>query len=179
VFTQTTIVLRENPIKGNLDFEHLLKIHKYVFSELYDWAGELRTVNIAKGNQFCNYEHLQMYTDGIFKKLKEEKCLLGVSALDMPVRLTYYLSEINVLHPFREGNGRAQRIFIEYLAQAAGFYVDFSTVDSKEMIEASALSFGKEYGVMTAMFERILSSVSPQEQQMFRKKLGLKQQERN
>lgn len=89
--------------------------------------------------------------------------------------MTYYLSEINVLHPFREGNGRAQRVFIEYLAQCAGFYVDFSQVDSKEMIEASALSFAREYGMMTEMFRRILSPITSQEQQAFRKKLGIDQ----
>jgi cell filamentation protein len=82
----------------------------------------------------------------------------------MPERLAYYLSEINVVHPFREGNGRTQRVFIEYLAQHAGFQVDFSQVSSHEMIEASVQSFFSKYGMMTEMFERILSSISVQEQ---------------
>ena len=88
------------------------------------------------------------------------------------------MSEINVLHPFREGNGRMQRIFIEYLAQHVGFYVDFSQVSSKEMVEASALSFAREYRTMTEMFRNILSTITPQEQQAFRKKIGMDQRAR-
>ena len=96
----------------------------------------------------------------------------------MPDRLTYYLSEINVLHPFREGNGRTQRAFIEYLAQSAGYGVDLSDVSPDEMLEASVLSFDKDYGRMTAMFKRITFPITPQEQQAFRKKLGIDRAER-
>ena len=103
--------------------------------------------------------------------ITDEKALS--TADEMPVRLTYYFSEINVLHPFREGNGRTQRVFIEYLAQCDGYYVDFSDVSSKEMIEASTLSFDKDYGKMVEMFRRILSPITPQEQQAFHKKMGV------
>ena len=67
------------------------------------------------------------------------------------------MSEINVLHPFREGNGRAQRLFIEYLADHAGYKVDFSDVTADEMIIASAESFARDYDKINAMFERITS----------------------
>lgn len=165
--------LKDKPVRGKFDLKHLRDIHHAIFHDIFAWAGQLRTVNIAKGNQFCLSQHLESYADGIFNKLKDENWLLGKSGHEMPERLTYYLSEINVLHPFREGNGRAQRVFIEYLAQCAGFYVDFSQVDSKEMIEASALSFAREYGMMTEMFRRILSPITSQEQQAFRKKLSI------
>ena len=150
----------EYPVKGKLDLKHLCAIHRAVFADIYDWAGELRTVNIAKGNQFCNYLYLSDYADRVFGQLKDERYLVKLSPSEIPKRLAYYLSEINVLHPFREGNGRAQRIFIEYLAQRAGYHVDFSQVDSKEMIEASALSFAKEYDSMIQMFQRIISPIS-------------------
>jgi cell filamentation protein len=144
-------------LKGKLDFDHLCAIHRHVFQDVYPWAGELRNVNIAKGNQFCLWQHLQSYAAAVFDELKTERYLLDTRAEAMPERLAYYLSEINVLHPFREGNGRAQRVFIEYLAQGSGFHVDFSGVTSKEMIEASALSFAREYNKMIAMFQRIVS----------------------
>jgi len=165
--------IREKPIRGTFGFKHLRDIHRAIFRDIYPWAGGLRTVDISKGNQFCLCQHLETYGGSVFAKLKAEKFLSGNTADEMPERLTYYLSEINVLHPFREGNGRAQRVFIEYLAQTAGFYVDFSLVDSKEMIEASALSFGKEYGMMTDMFRRIVSPITEQERQTFRKKIGI------
>jgi cell filamentation protein len=165
--------IKDNPIKGKFDLKHLLKVHKYLFCDIYDWAGELRTVNIAKGNQFCNYLHLETYANGVFTKLKAEKLLAGVAPDAIPERLTYYLSEINVLHPFRDGNGRVQRVFIEYLAQAAGWYVSFADVSDYEMIEASALAFATEYDMMTAMFRRITTPITPEERKAFRIKIGL------
>ena len=122
--------------------------------------------------------HLETYAGNLFAELKSDKFLIGITANEMPERLTYYLSEINVLHPFRDGNGRSQRVFIEYLAKCAGYYVDFSNVSGKEMIEASALSFCKEYDMMTDMFKRIISDITPQEQQIFRKQIGIATRER-
>lgn len=74
---------------------------------------------------------------------------------EVPLRLAYYLSEINVLHPFREGNGRTQRLFIDYLAENAGYSVDFSQVTDKQMIEASAASFLCDYNKMNEIFTAI------------------------
>ena len=165
--------MKDKPIKGKLDFKHLRNIHKAIFGDVFAWAGKLRTVNIAKGNQFCLFQHLETYANTIFNELKTEKYLVGITADKIPERLTYYLSEINVLHPFRDGNGRAQRVFIEYLARSAGYYVDFSDVSGREMIEASALSFCKEYEMMTNMFNRIVSKTNMQEQRVFRKLIGM------
>jgi len=169
--------LKDNPVCGKFNLKHLRDIHRAIFGDIFAWAGNLRTVDISKGNQFCLCRHLETYSDGIFAKLKADKFLSEVKAEEMPERLTFYLSEINVLHPFRDGNGRAQRVFIEYLAQSAGFYVDFSTVDGREMIEASALSFACEYEMMNDMFKRIISSITLRERQIFREKIGLNRHE--
>jgi cell filamentation protein len=172
--TAATIAgITDKPVRGRLDFKHLCDIHRTIFRNLCDWAGKPRTVNISKGNPFCMSHAIPGYAEDIFFKLGSEGFLLGKSAEEMPERLTYYLSEINVLHPFREGNGRTQRTFIEYLAGGAGYRVDFGDVSPREMIEASVLSFDKDYGKMTAMFERITSPISPGEQQAFRKKIGI------
>lgn len=144
---------KQNPIKGHFDLAHLQEIHRFLFEDIYAWAGELRHVNIAKGNQFCLSQHLVRYAENLFQQLKEEKYLKHCN--NVPHRLAYYLSEINVLHPFREGNGRTQRLFIEYLAANAGYHVDFSNVTAKEMIVASAESFACNYDKMNKMFERI------------------------
>jgi len=104
---------------------------------------------------FCNYEFIEANADLLFKKLENEKYLKYTSKDEIPLRLAYYLSEINVLHPFREGNGRAQRLFIEYLAENAGYSVDFSQVTDKQMIEASAASFLRDYTKMDEIFNAI------------------------
>jgi len=144
-----------NVIKGNFDLLHLRQIHKYIFSDIYEWAGEIRWVNIAKGNMFCNYKFIEQNADQLFAMLKKENYLKNVSADEMPIRLAYYFGEINVLHPFREGNGRTQRLLIEYLAKNAGYSVDFSKVTDKQMIEASAASFSDDYTKMSALFIKI------------------------
>lgn len=151
------------PIKGKFDMKHLQKIHRYVFGDVYEWAGKLRHVDIAKGNQFCLAMNLDTYGSNLFKKLEQEHYLIN-STENIPHRLAYYLSEINVLHPFREGNGRAQRLFIEYLASVAGYRVDFSQVNAEEMIVASADSFACDYESMNHMFERITTPISKDEQ---------------
>ncbi len=142
-------------IKGEFDLLHLKKIHVYIFGDIYEWAGESRWVNIAKGNMFCNYEFIESNADSLFDKLKKENYLKDADKDEIPLRLAHYLSEINVLHPFREGNGRAQRLFIEYLAENAGYSVDFSQVTDKQMIEASAASFLCDYDKMNEIFTEI------------------------
>ena len=102
------------PIKGTFDLTHLQAIHHFLFSDIYEWAGQLRHVNIAKGNQFCLAMHLNTYAQKLFSGLRKENYLTDCP--NIAHRLAFYLSELNVLHPFREGSGRTQRLFIEYLA---------------------------------------------------------------
>lgn len=152
-----------NIIKGNFDLFHLRKIHKYIFGDIYEWAGEIRWVNISKGNMFCNYEYIESNADSLFSKLKKENYLKDASKNEVPFRLSHYLSEINVIHPFREGNGRAQRLFIEYLAQNAGYSVDFSEITNKQMVEASNDSFLCDYTKMNEIFNEITHPVPENE----------------
>ena len=77
---------------------------------------KVRTVDIAKGNMFCNVRFISSQADVIFSGLKEEHYLAGLDEDMFIKRLAYYFSEINALHPFREGNGRSQREFIRSLA---------------------------------------------------------------
>lgn len=147
--------LKMDPIVGGFDLVYLQAIHKAIFFDIYPWAGQLRTVNIAKGNPFCNSRFLQDYSNEVFGQLKKENFLLDTPAEEIPERLSYYLSEINSIHPFREGNGRAQRVFIEQLAQSVGYHVDFSQVTAEEMIEASKCAFDCAYELMDELFRRI------------------------
>lgn len=152
-----------HPIYGAFDFDHLRRIHRFIFGDIYTWAGKDRTVNIAKGNQFCLSHNIEMMASSVFGNLKKENYLIRSD--NVPIRLAYYLSEINVLHPFREGNGRAQRLFIEYLANVGGYDVDYSLVSPREMIIASAESFACEYGKINSMFERITKPIPAKEQE--------------
>lgn len=167
ITTMRVSQIKENPCKGNFDLKHLQAIHKFIFRDVYEWAGQIRTVNIAKGNQFCNCMYIESGSQPIFDKLKREDFLIGTSTDTICDKLSYYLSEINVIHPFREGNGRAQRAFIESLAHVAGYHVDFTAISSKEMIEASALAFSCDYNKMDSIFQRITSPISVEEQEEY------------
>lgn len=152
-----------NRIEGDFDLTHLRRIHRYIFGDIYDWAGDLRWVDISKGNVFCKYEYIEQNADKLFAELKGEHYLKKVPALEIPRRLAYYLGEINVLHPFREGNGRTQRLFIEYLAEDAGYSVDFSDITDREMIEASADAFACNHEKMNALFARITTTIKQED----------------
>lgn len=165
--------IKINPIRGNFDLLHLQDIHRHIFKDIYDWAGELRTVNISKGTHFYNSMFIVDGAETIFSELKKENYLIGLSEDKIHERLGYYLGEINILHPFREGNGRCQRIMIEYLAQVAGYDIDFSKVTSSEMIEACINSFNCNYTKMTEMFQRITISIGDKELGDFINKISL------
>lgn len=144
--------LIDKPVQGEFDFQHLKLIHRYIFQDVYDWAGEIRKVDIAKGNMFCNARFIESQASEIFKNLKEENYLQGLSEKEGAIRMAYYFSEINALHPFREGNGRSQREFIRTLALNMGYVINFAKVSKEEMISASQDSFLCNYGKMEQLF---------------------------
>lgn len=96
--------LVENPIQGKFDLKHLMKIHGYIFQDIYSWAGKIRRVDIAKGNMFCKVQFIETMATDIFNKLKKDDYLQNLTKEEMVKKLSYYFSEINALHPFREGN---------------------------------------------------------------------------
>lgn len=158
------LFLKKNMVKGNFDLKHLQKIHFAIFSDIYNWAGQFRTVDISKGNVFCRSIYLESCANDIFRHLKKDNYLLKFKRTEIPHKLAYYLGEINVIHPFREGNGRTQRLFIEYLAGINGFNIDFSSVTAHDMIEASALAFGGNYVKLNELLDEITDIIPYQEQ---------------
>lgn len=132
-----TLELELNPVRGNLDFEHLKKIHEYLFQDLYEWAGEIRTVNIAKNNLFCLTQYIDSYANDIFSRIQRNNYLADLNTSQKLSELIEIFGDINALHCFREGNGRSQREFIESLAKVNGIDLNLSLVEKNEMIIAS------------------------------------------
>lgn len=148
----------DKPIKGNFDFAHLQAIHRYIFQDVYEWAGKVRKVDIAKGNMFCNVMFIESQAEEIFGKLKKDNYLAGLDRNIFVKKLAYYFSEINALHPFREGNGRSQREFIRSLALKNGYVINFSEIPEEEMLKASQESFLCDYNAMEELFDRCVRS---------------------
>ena len=113
------ILLRESPVRPSYDLPHLREIHRRIFGDIYDWAGQVRTVAIAKGSLFCLPQYIEPAAAEIFGHLGKEDFLRHLARKEFLDRLTCYLGEVNAIHPFREGNGRAQRAFFEQLASEA------------------------------------------------------------
>lgn len=151
--------LLDKPIDGNFNLKHLKDIHKYIFQDIYDWAGEIRTVNIAKGTMFCNVRFITNQAEEIFSKLSDEKYLIGMNQEIFIKRVAYFFSEINALHPFREGNGRTQREFIRSLALKNGYLIHFDRTTSDEMLSASKKSFLCDYSEMEYIFSKCIQKI--------------------
>lgn len=148
--------LVNKPIQGNFDLKHLQSIHKYIFQDIYDWAGKIRKVDIAKGNMFCNVKFIESQAAEIFEKLKNENYLQNLREEETVSRMAYYFSEINALHPFREGNGRSQREFIRTLSLHNGYVINFANASKEEMLKASEASFLCDYRKMEQLFAKCI-----------------------
>jgi len=133
--------LRKNKQIGKFDINHFVGIHKYLFEDIYPFAGKLRTENIAKGFfSFAEWQYIEEELTRILEKLKEQDYLKNDSREELVKDLAYYLSELNVLHPFREGNGRTIREFIRELAYVNGYILDLTKAKVSEILEASKIS---------------------------------------
>ena len=136
------VELDASPLNGNFDAAHLRAIHRHIFQDIYRWAGEYRTVNISKGGQFFGAAVFAgQALDAALQGLPGEGYLAGVDSRTFARRAALYMSEINAIHPFRDGNGRAQREFIRQLGLGAGFALDWGAVTAEEMMAASVESF--------------------------------------
>lgn len=135
------LALRKKGIIGNFDTQHLIDIHTYLFEDIYPFAGKFRNENIAKGVfRFAEFEYIEPELERLLNELKSENYLEGLSKEDLTQRLAYYLSELNVLHPFREGNGRTIREFIRELALENGYVLNLSNVSPSDFLKASIKS---------------------------------------
>jgi cell filamentation protein len=150
--------LVKNGVTGDFSLQHLCSIHKQLFQDIYTWAGKTRTVDISKGTVFCLVQFIDLQFDDLYRKLKKENFLKDIAdKQEMSVRLAYYLGELNMIHPFREGNGRAQRIYIEQLCLNNGkFEIDFTEITKEEMIAASVQSANENNDLLEKLLFRCL-----------------------
>lgn len=133
--------LRQNKMIGKFDLPHFVAIHKYIFEDLYPFAGLFRTENIAKGNfSFAEWNYIENELNRILNELKEENYLKELDKNNLAKRLAYYMSELNVLHPFREGNGRTIREFIRQLAYKNKYILDLRKINPKDLLNGTIKS---------------------------------------
>lgn len=123
--------IAEKPLQGNYDFKHLCEIHRWIFQDLYDWAGQTRVINIEKPEpvlggisiEYSEVQDIETTASSVLSKMKTvnwEAMTLNVKA----ETLSKYMAELWKVHPFRDGNTRAVVTFFCQFANVKGFALD-------------------------------------------------------
>jgi len=146
------------PLIGEFDFDALCKIHKIIFEDIYEWAGQIRRGDfLSKGNSiFCRGRYIIENARIIFGKIVNENNLLGLNKSEFIKKIAYYMGEINALHPFREGNGRTAREFFRQLSLNAKYTLDFSKLRKEELLTADIDAFNGRYDKLINILEKVI-----------------------
>ena len=132
-------------------FDFYCSLHRDLFQDLYDWAGELRTINLSKkGTNFYHTDELLQYGEAKFQYLASEHDFQGLPKTELAEKIADFYHEINMLHPFREGNGRTQRLFFTLLIRRCGYSIDFANCDMDELMMATIYA---AQGIQTYLVE--------------------------
>ena len=141
---ETTITLTKtteyflNPLFSTFDVQHYRNIHKYLFGDIYEWAGEYRNVDMSKkGTSFAKAESIDELMSKCFARLQAKNCFQGLSFNDFIDSIVDFYCVTNMIHPFREGNGRTQRLFLTQLINLNNYSIDFSKIDTDELMIAT------------------------------------------
>ena len=119
-------------------------IHRYIFANIYDWAGEYRFVATGRTGPFCKPEYIATEMDRRFAAIRSENDLRGLSIETFAARAAEHANELNAIHPFLDGNGRTLRAFLEILAERAGYELDIVRITPAAWNDASARGFHKQ-----------------------------------
>ena len=147
--------LFKSPVPIKFDFALLCNIHKTIFEDIYNWAGQIRKGDfLSKGSSiFCRGSLIQLNADTIFGGLASENYLCDLDKKAFISRMAYYMGEVNALHPFREGNGRTSREFFRQLALHANYLLDFSNTSKGDLLAADINAFNGVYDNLIAILD--------------------------
>ncbi|MGE8468051.1 MAG: putative adenosine monophosphate-protein transferase Fic [Pseudomonas putida] len=141
------------------DLAYLRRIHATLFSDLYDWAGQLRTVAISKQEtRFCQPEFMEKQASLVFGRMRADQWFEHLSRDDLITSVANEYSELNVVHPFREGNGRAQRLLFEHIVYNAGYDISWWEVEPDQWLAANIAAYHCELAPLTAIFRRCIGA---------------------
>ncbi|ABD06691.1 Filamentation induced by cAMP protein Fic [Rhodopseudomonas palustris HaA2] len=155
---EVTAARAEQPFpSGKLDTVHYCRFHHHLFQDVFEWAGRYRTVRIAKGeNYFCYPEYIAVQMNRLFSDLRRSNFFQGQSATKFADTGGHFLAELNSIHPFREGNGRAQLAFFAHLADHAGRPLQLKRLDPDVFMTAMIASFLGDEAPLTEVIADLL-----------------------
>jgi cell filamentation protein len=127
---------------GRLDVRHYFALHHHLFQDVYNWAGTIRSIRIGKdGSWFCFPEHIEGEMEKLFGWLADERYFRTLAGAEFSGKAARFLSELNAIHPFREGNGRVQMSFLTLLADNAGLPFNSAALKPRRAMQAMIESF--------------------------------------
>ena len=149
----------EEPLpQGRFGTTHYRRVHRHLFQDVYSWAGRYRTVRTAKdGNVFCYPEHIATQMERLFTRLAAQDHLRGIEPDAFVHAAAAFLSDLNAIHPFREGNGRAQLAFLFIVAQNAGHPLRLERIQRFGFMPAMIASFAGDLHPLIAELEGLLA----------------------
>ena len=147
----------QDSIFKNIAFNFYKELHKQLFGDLYEWAGTVRRMNISKkGTIFCNFEDIERIGTLKFQRLAEQNYLKGLTKSRFIDELTEFYHDMNMLHPFREGNGRTLRLFITLLVRNAGYTLNFSDCDNDLLMIATIKAAQGDFSLLKEVFSELV-----------------------
>ena len=140
------------------NFTYLQNIHRILFSDLYLWAGKTRIIGMRKGDtMFCHPEHIQRETDKLFKQFANDDYFQKSTITSLVVKIAELYGDLNIIHPFREGNGRSQRILFEHIIVNCGYKISWASVNKEDWIKANINSVHCDYLLLENIFSRCIT----------------------
>ncbi|MFQ7726694.1 MAG: Fic/DOC family protein [Ruthenibacterium lactatiformans] len=160
VFSDAALdVVNEDFSDSELNFDFLKSLHRRLFGKLYYFAGQIRTVNITKTDSsipFCMADFIVPEASRIFGNLKSKNYLKELPREKFANELAGLAIELNALHPFREGNGRTIRLYLQLLACNAGYLIDYASLSHAEIVEADKQAFLGNDAKIKELYRRIV-----------------------
>jgi cell filamentation protein, protein adenylyltransferase len=139
------------------DLNYLCQIHRALFGDIFDWAGKVRSIDLSKGDtRFCHCHRIEIEANKQFTALAAANYFQGDTRDELITHVAELYTEINMIHPFREGNGRAQRVLFEHLIINCGYEFSLEGVSEDEWIRANIAGVNCDYGPMTNIFARCI-----------------------
>lgn len=135
------LVLLQDPIKGRFTMNHLLRIHRFLFEDMYPFAGRLRREQISKGDTlFYPPELIERELRRVFREIHEREMLCEKEPQAQLRNLSHVMAELNIIHPFREGNGRSIRELIRCMALMYGLFINWGNTNRDALMDAAVAS---------------------------------------
>lgn len=155
------VKFEEEPPYPIFDFEYYCNIHKFLFEEIYEWAGKIREGEFMfKGDSmFYRGQYIESGFTDFYNRLKKEDFLKNLKKQEFCERMAYYMGFLDAIHPFREGNGRTMRLYFNQLAQNAGYKLTFSKVTKEQLHVADVEAFNTNYAPLIDVLNIITTPI--------------------